>query len=86
MHQFGSPFAGSNASKLVREISGLSPLPANGLSQPVALAGEDHNVGMADQPVHQRRCKTVVTKDNVPLRERIFGLLRPNAPQFHFLF
>ena len=86
MHQFWSLFTGSNASKLVREISGLSPLPANGLSQPVALAREDHNVGMADQPVHQRRCKTVVTKDNVPLRERIFGLLRQNAPQFHFLF
>lgn len=63
MHQFANP----NASKLVRVISGRSPLPANGLSQPVALAGEDHNVGMVDQPVHQRRCKTVVTKDSVLL-------------------
>ena len=63
-----------------------APLPVHGLCKPVTFAGEDHNVGMADQPVHQRRCKTVVTKDNVPLRERIFGLLRQNAPQFHFLF
>lgn len=64
---------GPNASKLVREISGRSPLPANGLSRPVALAGEDHNVGMVDQPVHQRRCKTVVTKDSVPLGELKVG-------------
>ena len=73
MHQFGSPFAGPNVSKLVREISGRSPLPANGLSQPVALAGEDHNVGMVDQPVHQRRCKTVVTKNSIPLGELKVG-------------
>ena len=80
MHQFWSPFASPNASvfvreciNLVREISGRSPLPANGLSQPVALTGEDHNVGMVDQPVYQRRCQAVVPKDGVPLGELKVG-------------
>ena len=69
MHQFSC----ANASKLVRESSGRSPLPANGLCQPVTLAGEDHNVGMVDQPVYQRRCQAVVPKDGVPLGELKVG-------------
>lgn len=72
MHQFSC----ANASNPVRKISERSPLPANGLCQPVALAGEDHNVGMVDQPVHQRRCKAVVAKDGVPLGELKVGYLR----------
>ena len=69
MHQLSSP----NAPKLVREISGRSALPANGLGQPVALTGEDHNVGVVDQPVNQRSCQAVVPKDGVPLGELKVG-------------
>ena len=44
-----------------------SALALHGLGQPVAFAGEDHNVGMVDQPVNQRCCQAVVAKDGVPL-------------------
>ena len=43
------------------------PLPLHGLGKPVALAGEDDDVAVVDQPVHQRRGEPVVPKDGVPL-------------------
>ena len=48
-------------------------LALHGLGQPVALAGEDYNVGMVDQPVNQRCRQAVVAKDSVPLRELQIG-------------
>ena len=44
-----------------------SPLPSHGLGQSVAFAGEDHNMAVVDQPVHQRGGEPVVPKDSVPL-------------------
>ena len=38
----------------------MSALALHGLGKPVAFAGEDHNVGMVDQPVNQRCHQAVV--------------------------
>ena len=43
------------------------PLPLHGLGQPVALAREDHDMAVVDQPVHKRGGEPVVPKDGVPL-------------------
>ena len=51
----------------------VGTLALHGLGQPVALAGEDYNVGMVDQPVNQRCRQAVVAKDSVPLRELQIG-------------
>ena len=43
------------------------PLPPHGLGQPIALAGEDDDMAVVDQPVHERGGESVVPKDGVPL-------------------
>lgn len=50
-----------------------SPLPVHGLGKSVALAGEDDDVGVVDEPVNEGRCEAVVAKDGVPLGELQVG-------------
>lgn len=49
------------------------PLAVHGLGEAVALAGEDDDVGVVDEPVNEGRCEAVVTKDGVPLGELQVG-------------
>lgn len=42
------------------------PLVVHGLSEAVALAGEDHNVGVMDQAVDEGGSQAVVIKNGVP--------------------
>lgn len=42
-------------------------LALHGLSEPVALTGENHNMRMVDQPVNERCRQAVVAKDGIPL-------------------
>lgn len=44
-------------------------LPVQGLCEPIAFAGEDHNMRMVDETVNESRGKAVVPKDSVPLGE-----------------
>lgn len=50
-----------------------SPLPVQGLSEAVALAGEDDDVGVVDEPVNKGGGKTVVAENGVPLGELQVG-------------
>ena len=48
---------------------GSVPLAVHGLGEAVALAGEDHNVGVVDQPVDEGRSQAVVAENGIPLAE-----------------
>ena len=48
---------------------GPGPLAVHGLGEAIALAGEDHNVGVVDQPVDEGRGQAVVAENGVPLAE-----------------
>lgn len=50
-----------------------SPLAVHGLGKPVALPGEDDNVGVVDEPVNEGRCEPVVAKNSIPLAELQIG-------------
>lgn len=64
-----------NAQMLAILASSLNtgPLAVHGLSEPVALAREDDDVGVVDEPVNESRCKPVVSEDGVPLTELQIG-------------
>lgn len=49
------------------------PLAVHGLGEAVALAGEDDDMGVVDEPVDEGRCEAVVAKDSVPLGELQVG-------------
>ena len=72
---FGDPRGQTGRGPMLTFWSAFSvgTLALHGLGQPVALAGEDYNVGMVDQPVNQRCRQAVVAKDSVPLRELQIG-------------
>lgn len=46
-----------------------SPLAVHGLGEAVALAGEDHDMGVVDEPVDEGGGEAVIAKDGVPLGE-----------------
>ena len=48
-------------------------LAVHGLGEAVTLTGEDHDMGVVDQPVNQCRCQPVVTKNGIPLGELQIG-------------
>ena len=50
-----------------------SPLAVHRLGEAVALAGEDDDVGVVDEPVNEGGCEPVVAKDGVPLGELQVG-------------
>ena len=59
--------------KLIDHAPPCCFLAAHGLSQAVALPGENYNVGVVDQPVDESCGKTVVSKNGVPLRKLQIG-------------
>lgn len=52
---------------------GPGPLAVHGLGEAIALAGEDHNVGVVDQPVDEGGGQAVVAENGVPLAELQVG-------------
>lgn len=64
-----------NAQMLAILVSSLDtgPLAIHGLSEAVALPGEDDDMGVVDEPVNEGRGETVVAKDGVPLAELQVG-------------
>lgn len=64
-----------NAQMLAILVSSLDtgPLAVHGLGETVALAGEDDDVGVMDEPVNEGGCKAVVAKDGIPLTELQVG-------------
>ena len=64
-----------NAQMLAILASSLNtePLAVHGLGEAVALAGENYDMGMMDEPVNESSCETVVTKDSIPLAEFQIG-------------
>ncbi len=64
-----------NAQMLAILVSSLDtgPLAVHGLGEPVALPGEDNNMGVVDEPVDEGSCEPVVTEDGVPLAELQVG-------------
>lgn len=56
-------------SQLLAILSSAVSLTANGLREPVTLAGEDNNVRVVDKPVYERGGKSVISENGVPLRE-----------------
>ena len=47
----------------------LSSLTHYGLSETVALSGEDDDVGVMHEPVHEGGGETVISEDSIPLAE-----------------
>ena len=64
-----------NAQMLAILASSLDtgPLAVHGLGEAVALAGEDDDMGVVDEPVNESRREAVVTEDGVPLAELQVG-------------
>ena len=56
-------------SLLCAGISSVPTLPPHGLGEAVALAGEDHDVGVVDEPVDEGGSEPVIPKDGIPLAE-----------------
>ena len=48
-------------------------LPPHGLGQAVALAGEDHDMGVVDEPVNESGSEAVVPEYSIPLAELQIG-------------
>lgn len=61
------PFSSQFVAALTMRV--LSSLAHNGLSEAVALAGKDDDVGVMHEPVHEGSSETVVSEDGVPLAE-----------------
>ena len=47
--------------------SNAALLSPHGLGETVALAGEDHDMGVVDEPVNEGSGKAVIAKDSIPL-------------------
>lgn len=64
-----------NAQLLAILVSSLDtgPLAVHGLGEAVALAREDDDVGVVNEPVNEGGCKAVVAEDGVPLAELQVG-------------
>lgn len=61
------PFSSQFVAALTMRV--LSSLAHNGLSEAVALAGEDDDVRVVHKPVHEGSGETIVSEDSVPLAE-----------------
>ena len=64
-----------NAQMLAILASSLDtgPLAVHGLGETVALAGEDDDMRVVDEPVNESRREAVVTEDGIPLAELQIG-------------
>lgn len=73
-----------NAQMLAILASSLDtgPLAVHGLGETVALAREDDDMGVMDEPVNEGCCEPVVAKDSVPLTE---FQVRGNDEAFSFI-
>lgn len=54
-------------------ISWPNTLPPHGLGEAITFPGEDHDVGMVDEPVNQGGGEAVISEDGVPLAELQIG-------------
>lgn len=61
------PFSSQFVAALTMRV--LSSLTHDGLSEAVALAGEDDDVGVMHEPVHEGGGEAVVSEDGIPLAE-----------------
>ena len=61
------PFSSQFVAALTMRV--LSSLTHDGLSETVALSGEDDDVGVMHEPVHEGGGETVISEDSVPLAE-----------------
>ena len=61
------PFSSLFVAALTMRV--LSSLTHDGLSKAVALSGEDDDVGVMHEPVHEGGGETVISEDSIPLAE-----------------